>query len=169
MAIIACLKEFNNESYDEFLERGYRIVMGLASKSDMLQASHRVCSAHMMQIIKQHAKELCEKNLPASSQVHIAMRFFGRLIASNTLQELNHTVRLGHYIFKSKYIDSAVLRTLEPFQIMFMTLASFHLKMSRIMKLVMTRIPSMKHIWKIMIYPKEFQSKPLWKNTGSWS
>ena len=113
--IIACLKEFNNESYDEFLERGYRIVMGLASKSDMLKASHRVCSAHMMQIIKRHAKELCEKNLPASSQVHIAMRFFGRLIASNTLQELNHTVRLGHYIFKSKYIDSALLRTLDTF------------------------------------------------------
>ena len=34
--IIACLREFNNKSYEEFLERGYRIVMGYG-------LSHHVC------------------------------------------------------------------------------------------------------------------------------
>ena len=68
-----------------------------------------------MQIIKRHAKELYERNLPISSQVHIAMRFFGRLIASNTLQEINRIVRLGHYIFKSRYVDSTLLKTLDNF------------------------------------------------------
>jgi hypothetical protein len=113
--IIACLREFNNESYEEFLERGYRIVMGEANKSDIAKSTHHVCSAHMLQIIKRHAKELCEKYLSVDSQVHMAKHFFGRLIASTTLQELNNIVRLGHYIFKSKYVDGALLEILDNF------------------------------------------------------
>ena len=100
--IIACLREFNNETYEEFLERGYGIVTGTASESDLAKSIHHVCSAHMLQIVKRHSKDLHEKNLPAGSQVHIAMRFFGRLIASHTLHELNQIVRLGHYIFNNE-------------------------------------------------------------------
>jgi hypothetical protein len=88
--IIACLREFNNKSYEEFLERGYRIFMGEASCS---------FGTHATNYQKTH-----EKYLSIDSQVHMAMRFFGDLIASTTLQELNNIVRLGHYIFKSKYV-----------------------------------------------------------------
>ncbi|CAB3989112.1 Hypothetical predicted protein [Paramuricea clavata] len=107
--------KFNNESYEEFLERGYRIDIGEANKSDIAKYTHHVCSAHMLQIIKRHAKELCEKYLSIDSQVHMAMRFFGRLIASTTLPELNNIVRLGHYIFKSKYVDGSLLEILDNF------------------------------------------------------
>jgi sentrin-specific protease 1 len=89
--------------------------MGEANKSDIAKSTHHVCSAHMLQIIKRHAKELCEKYLSVDSQVHMAKRFFGRLIASTTLQELNKIVRLGHYIFKSKYVDGALLEILDNF------------------------------------------------------
>lgn len=113
--IIACLKEFNNESYEEFLEQGYRIVMGNANEYDASKCTHHVCSAHMIQIIKKHARDLCEKNLPVSSQIHIAMRFFGRLIASTTLKEMSYIVQLGHYIFNSKYVDNDLIETLDKF------------------------------------------------------
>jgi hypothetical protein len=89
--------------------------MGEANKSDIAKSTHHVCSAHMLQIIKRHAKELCEKYLSVDSQVHMAKHFFGRLIASTTLQELNNIVRLGHYIFKSKYVDGALLEILDNF------------------------------------------------------
>lgn len=109
MAVItSSLKGFNSESNDAFIERGYRIVTGKGDDSDATKTIHHVCSTDMMQIIKKHAKELSEKNLPLNSQVHIAMRFFVRLIASNTLKEMKYIFQLGHYIFKSKYIDDAL-------------------------------------------------------------
>lgn len=60
-------------------------------------------------------KELSEKNLPLNSQVHIAMRFFGQLIVSNTQKEIKYIVQLGHYILKSKHIDDALILKLDEF------------------------------------------------------
>ena len=89
--------------------------MGEAKESEVAKAIHHVCSSHMMKIIKSHAKELCEKDLPADSQRHIAMRFFGRLILSSTLKEMNYIVRLGHFIFKSKFVNDVLIKKLDEF------------------------------------------------------
>jgi hypothetical protein len=74
--IIACLREFNNESPEEFLERGYKIITGVATEIEARKTIHHVCSAHMMKLIKGHAKKCCESNLPKNSQIHFAKRFF---------------------------------------------------------------------------------------------
>ncbi len=113
--IIASLREFNNESPEEFLERGYRIITGIATENEAIKTIHHVCSAHMMKLIKGHAKKCCEMNLSANSQIHFAMRFFGRLICSSTLKEMKSIVCLGHFIFKSRFVDNLLRNKLTEF------------------------------------------------------
>ncbi len=104
--IIASLREFNNESPEEFLERGYRIITGIATENEAIKTIHHVCSAHMMKLIKGHAKKCCEMNLPTNSRIHFAMRFFGRLICLYTL---------GHFIFESRFVDNLLRNKLTEF------------------------------------------------------
>ena len=113
--ILASLREFNNETSDEFLERTFKIVMGNATESEAAKTIHRVCSAHMMQIVKRHAKEFCGKHLQADSQVHIAMRFFGRLISCSSRHEMKDIVSHGYFIFKSKFVDETLVEKLSEF------------------------------------------------------
>ena len=116
MAIInACLREFNNKSLEEYFERGYRIVTGKAAQEEVQKTIHHVCSAHMMQIIKKHAKNLCEKGHPAESQIHIAMRFFGRLLCATSLRDMKDLVDLSYVIFKSKYVSNTLTEKLDRF------------------------------------------------------
>ena len=68
--------EFNNKSLQEFFERGYRIITGIATEEESAKTIHHVCSAHMMKLIKGHAKKCCEISLPANSQIHFAMNSF---------------------------------------------------------------------------------------------
>ena len=124
MAIInASLREFNNESLGDYFERGFRIVTGKATKAEAEKTIHHVCSAHMMQLIKRHAKDLCEKGLPTKSQVHIAMRFFGRLLSANTLHDMKDIIRLGYTIFNTKYVSTHLTEELEKFS---ETIHTFH-------------------------------------------
>lgn len=113
--ILASLREFNNETSDEFLERTFEIVMGNATESEAAKTIHCVCSAHMMQIVKRHAKEFCGKHLQADSQVHIAMRFFGRLISCSSRHEMKDIVSHGYFIFKSKFVDETLVEKLSEF------------------------------------------------------
>jgi hypothetical protein len=116
MAIInACLREFNNESLEEYFERGFWIVNGKATPEEVQKTIHHVCSAHMMQIIKRHAKNLCEKGHPAESQIHIAMRFFGRLLTATSLKEMKGIVSLGYVIFKTKFVCDMLTEKLDQF------------------------------------------------------
>ena len=69
----------------------------------------------MLKLNKFHAKKLHERSSPESSQVHIAMRFFGRLICCSTLEEMTNFVCLAHYIFISKYVCSKLQAKLDKF------------------------------------------------------
>ena len=111
----ACLKEFNNETLSEYLQRGFDIVSGESSKQEAAKTIHHVCTAHMLKLNKFHAKKLHERSSPESSQVHIAMRFFGRLICCSTLEEMTNFVCLAHYIFISKYVCSKLQAKLDKF------------------------------------------------------
>ncbi len=100
MAIInACVREFTGETVQEYLTRGYDIINGDAHKEDAEKTIFHVCAAHMLKLNKFHAKE---KGKQDSSQIHIANRFFGRLLCCSTLQEMRKFVSLGYYIFQSK-------------------------------------------------------------------
>ena len=108
--IIASLREFN-KSPEEFMECGYRIITGVATENEAKKTIHHVCSAHMMKLIKGHAQKCCESNLSKNSQIHFAMRYFGRLICSSTLKEMRSIVCLGHFTFKSRFSDNVLMNT----------------------------------------------------------
>ena len=83
--IIASLREFNGESILDFNERAFRVVTGSADDTDLKKTIIHVCAAHVLKLNKKHATELVESKEEKSSQVHIAMRFFGRLMVCETL------------------------------------------------------------------------------------
>ncbi len=99
--IIASLREFNNESPEEFLECGYQIITGIATENEAIKTIHHVCSAHMMKLIKDHTKKCCEMNLPTNSQIHLWTSYM--LVYENLSYML---VCLGHFIFKSRFVDN---------------------------------------------------------------
>eukprot|EP00794_Sanderia_malayensis_P019325 gene19325-21249_t len=53
--IVAAMVEFNNESYRAYLERTYKIMVGLASVEELQKLFVFTCSGHMMKNIKKHA------------------------------------------------------------------------------------------------------------------
>jgi hypothetical protein len=55
------------------------------SKKKALKTIFHAGAAHMLKLNKYHAKRLHEKGKPEDSQVHIAIRFFGRLLSCSTL------------------------------------------------------------------------------------
>ena len=69
----ACLKEFNNETLSEYLQRGFDSVSGEASKQQAAKTTHHVYTVHMIKLNKFHVKKLHERSSPESNQVHIAM------------------------------------------------------------------------------------------------
>ena len=78
--IHACLKVFCNETLTDYLNRSYRIVIGEAADEEFLKTRLHVCAAHMMKLKKKHASEKFFKKFNCESQVHFAMRLFGRLL-----------------------------------------------------------------------------------------
>jgi hypothetical protein len=116
MAIInACIRECANENVEDYLTRGFNIINGHASREDAEKTIFHVCAAHILKLNKFHVKKLHGKGETGSSKVHIAMRFFGRLLYCSTLQEMTNFVSLGYYIFKSKYDNPTLNRKLEAF------------------------------------------------------
>ncbi|CAB3979111.1 kDa in NOF-FB transposable element [Paramuricea clavata] len=116
MAIInACVREFTGETVQEYLTRGYDIINGDARKEDAEKTIFHVCAAHMLKLNKFHAQKLQEKGKQDSSQIHIANRFFGRLLCCSTLQEMRKFVSLGYYIFQSKYVNPTLETYLDKF------------------------------------------------------
>ena len=116
MAIInACIREFTNENVEDYLTRGFKIVNGDASREDAEKTIYHVCAAHILKLNKFHVKKLQEKGKQENSQVHIAMRFFGRLLCCSTLQEMTKFVSLGYYIFQSKYVCPTLNTKLDKF------------------------------------------------------
>ena len=86
--IIASVKEFNGESISDFNERAFGIVSGAADDADLKKTIIHVCAAHVLKLNKNHATELEELKEEKSSQIHIAMRFFGRFLNCETLSEM---------------------------------------------------------------------------------
>ena len=69
----------------------------------------------MLKLNKFHAQKLQEKGKQDSSQIHIANRFFGRLLCCSTLEEMKKFVSLGFYIFQSKYVNPTLETYLDKF------------------------------------------------------
>ena len=91
--ILACLKQFCNESITDYLDRSYRLITGIATQNDLGKTLLHVCSSNMMKLNKKHA---VGKKSPAGtkkSQVHFAMQFFGRLMHCTTLADAVQLVR----------------------------------------------------------------------------
>ena len=85
--IQACLKVFCSENLSEYLNRAFRIVSGSANGEDFLKTRLHVCAAHMMKLNKMHATAKHCKDFDTKSQVHFAMRLFGRLINCQSLDD----------------------------------------------------------------------------------
>ena len=108
LAIInAAISEYNNETFKQYIERTYKIMVGEAPRQDLEKLFVFTCTAHVMKNVKRNAGK--SKDIPwQSSKQHIAMRFFGRLIHSSSLEEATNLVRTAYIVFHSEYVTDSV-------------------------------------------------------------
>ena len=111
--IHACLKVFCNENITEYLNRAYRIVSGKATEEDFLQTRLHLCAAHMMKLNKKHATAKYCKNFNLKSQVHFAMRLFGRLVNCESLQDAICLAKNAKVVLNSEYSTPRLRKALE--------------------------------------------------------
>eukprot|EP00794_Sanderia_malayensis_P005908 gene5908-6594_t len=104
------MAEFNNESYKSYLERTYRIMVGLAREEELHKLFIFTCAGHMMKNIKKHAK--VPGDADESSKTHLAMRFFGRLINSSSLLDATDVVMAGYVVFNAPLVTAALENSL---------------------------------------------------------
>jgi hypothetical protein len=55
------------------------------------------------------------KGHPAESQIHIVMRFFGRLLTATSLKEMKGIISLGYVVFKTKVVCDMLTEKLDQF------------------------------------------------------
>ena len=67
----------------EYLERKFLIVTGKASKDELAKTHIHVCTAHVMQNVKDALQARCNGN---KSQIHFGLRVIGRLIMISNLE-----------------------------------------------------------------------------------
>ena len=108
MAIItAAIREYNAESYRQYLDRTFRVMKGQARQEDLGKLYVFLCIAHMMKNVKIHA--VADKGDPNIKAIqHLVMRFFGRLIHCNDLDESTLLVKAAFVLFKSETVIEEV-------------------------------------------------------------
>ena len=108
LAIInAAISEYNNETFKQYIERTYKIMVGEAPRQDLEKLFVFTCTAHIMKNVKRNAGK--SKDVPwQSSKQHSAMRFFGRLIHSSSLAEATNLVFTAYIVFHSEYVTDSV-------------------------------------------------------------
>ena len=79
------------------------IVSGGVIDDDLQRTIIHVCSAHMMNLCKKHASNKAYKDSMNRSQVHFAMRVFGRLINCTRLSDASKVVKCASVVMMSEY------------------------------------------------------------------
>ena len=97
--IVAALKEFNNETYKNFLDRAWRIVTGNASKEDLRLTNPHACVCHVMNSCKKICLAVYKSNFK------YGMYCFSVLLHSNTLPEASQILRSMSFVLLSKTLS----------------------------------------------------------------
>ena len=95
----AVMEVYNKETFVQYLDRTYSIIQGSAKKEDLNKTFVTICCAHVMKMVKRNVEKKGN-----SSQIHLAMRFMGRLINCKSLQEAEAVTRCGFIVFMSRNI-----------------------------------------------------------------
>ena len=114
--ILACLREFCNESLEEYLNRTHRIMTGTATQRDLLLTLIHICYSHIMKLNRKDI-ETCLPSKIKSKEKKIlkkfAMLYFARLVECRKLDEMEKLVRLGHKVFSSKLMSQETITAIE--------------------------------------------------------
>ena len=106
LAIIkACLKEFNSEDLNAFMDRGFRIATGIASNEDLSKSILHICFSHIMVNTKKDlAPHLKTNKLKGKKKLvqKFVMLFFARLVECTRLDEMEDLVHHGYIVMNSK-------------------------------------------------------------------
>ena len=76
--LIAVIEVFNNETLMQYLDRTLSIIQGVAKKEDLYKTFISICCAHILNMVERKVAKNGD-----SSQIHLSMRFVGRLINCN--------------------------------------------------------------------------------------
>ena len=76
--LIAVIEVFNNETLMQYLDRTLSIIQGVAKTEDLYKTFISICCAHILNMVKRKVAKNGD-----SSQIHLSMRFVGRLINCN--------------------------------------------------------------------------------------
>ena len=83
----SAIKNFVARTCKQHLNGSFCIVSGGVIDDDLQRTIIHFCSAHMMNLCKKHASNKAHKDIVNRSQVHFAMRVFGRLIYCTRLSD----------------------------------------------------------------------------------
>ena len=110
--ILAILKEFCNESLEDYMERTYRIATNSASEEDLAKSLLHLCLAHMMQLNKKDmSRDLATKEKVEKRKAkEFGMLLFARLVECKTLGEMANLLVEAKKVLLSKYVTEEVER-----------------------------------------------------------
>ncbi|EDO29594.1 predicted protein [Nematostella vectensis] len=98
--VLATLKEFNGESFSEFLERAWRMATKSCLKRDSNMVNPHICSSHVMHDISLQCKKRCN-----GAQFPFAMHTFALLVNALTLEHADAYIVHMYQVMCSKYAN----------------------------------------------------------------
>ena len=110
--IMAILDTYNNQTLLTFLDIVFKAVS--TEDGEIPKVTYpRICAGHMMHLISKWASKLSKKDASSASSVHLAKRLFGRLIQSESLEDMTRLVIDATIVFCSTKITDEVKAALE--------------------------------------------------------
>ena len=100
--ILAALKEWNDESLDDFLLRAYMIVTGKANKHETEKTLVHLCKSHYLNTTKRFLK----KKEVSSKKISFCLYTIGLLMSCENLQDFRELVFDICVTMSSKYINN---------------------------------------------------------------
>ena len=101
--ILSALQVFNGETFHQFLQRAWRIVLGKAENSDLTLTIVHSCAFHFMR----NSKDLVKKSFKTGSRA-IGMWMLSLLMNTKTMEELNKAVLLIIWVTSSQQVTEEV-------------------------------------------------------------
>ena len=109
---MAILDTYNNQTLLTFLDIVFKAVS--TEDGEIPKVTYpRICAGHMMHLISKWASKLSKKDASSASSVHLAKRLFGRLIQSESLEDMTRIVIDATIVFCSTKITDEVKAALE--------------------------------------------------------
>ena len=109
---MAILDTYNNQTLLTFLDMVFKAVSTEDGEIPKLTYPN-ICAGHMMHLISKWASKLSKKDASSASSVHLAKRVFGRLIQSESLEDMTKLVIDATIVFCSTKITDEAKASLE--------------------------------------------------------